>query len=614
MQDVDDQQRACVTVAVFDANQSQQEAKTRLARMTVAETYENQAHYDITFLMFVWIAFLPTIIVPWIYASWVLSKPTKERLRGYLRLSSRRNTGTRSDQSLEEHGSTPPGKASKQALPLATPMPSVGPTTAPADAAAAHRRSASGRSGRAAILSVDRLHLPADATATTSMMHDADSKSPAGNSARTVETTISRQSSVGRPRRQLPPPLRIEENNFNRTPSVQSGRTPSSAAHNASLRSTASRVSSSAPIYSRRYSRSQPPQHGDDDDDVSSLVGNSSDVTSSTYCVLPEAAAQYADDPLSMGAAPHRHTATYRRRSSAHTQASTHLSTHSHATSGSSSGGSRRRGSGGTGGGDGPDDRDATDELLGTGCAEDDDDVSEIFSSVSQPSARKPVGILKATPSIASISESEYSSRKGSFSTLSRDLEIIDQLERERSMDIQEMMQREKSYEQYLVRQNSKLKFSTNFDEYFESAAVREAAAAAAEAAAAAAAAGEGSQPPSHQGGGAQLPLQPLSVAAVAQLPPPTSRGAGSLSPRTRARSPMHRRSSQLSGPPASGGYGPELGLGERQVGPVALAAVPFGPRRSIELERRFHRTYSTSASTRSSTRSRDRITFHDQV
>ena len=42
--------------------------------MTVAETYENQAHYDITFLMFVWIAFLPTIIVPWIYAAWVLSK------------------------------------------------------------------------------------------------------------------------------------------------------------------------------------------------------------------------------------------------------------------------------------------------------------------------------------------------------------------------------------------------------------------------------------------------------------------------------------------------------------------------------------------------------------
>ncbi|KFB41876.1 hypothetical protein ZHAS_00009721 [Anopheles sinensis] len=574
--------------------------------MTVAETYENQAHYDITFLMFVWIAFLPTIIVPWIYASWVLSKPTKERLRGYLRLSSRRNTGTRSEQSLDEPGSTPPGQASKKALPLATPMPSIGPTANATNtvdnSGSSHRRSTSGRSGRGPILSADRLHLQADATATTSMMHD-DSKSPASNSARTVETTISRQSSMaGRPRRQLPPPLRIEESNFHRTPSVQSGRTPSSgvngAAHNSSIRSTASRVSSTAPLY-RRYSRSQPqqPSMPDDDvgDDVSSLVGNSSDVTSSTYCVLPESAPHYANDPLSV-APGHRHlsgsSATYRRRSSAQTQAS-HLSAQSHATSASSV--SRgRRGSAGT------EDREATDELLA------DDDVSEIFSSVSQPSARKPVGILKATPSIASISESEYSSRKGSFSTLSRDLEIIDQLERERSMDIQEMIQREKSYEQYLVRQNSKLKFSTNFDEYFESAAVREAAAAAA--AMASGGAGEGSPQPSHQGGSAQLPLQPIqSVGTVAQLPTPASRG-GSLSPHSRARSPMHRRSSQLSGPPVSAGYAGEMGVGERQ-------QAAFGPRRSIELERRFHRTYSTSGSTRSgSTRSRDRITFQDQV
>ncbi|XP_058127436.1 G-protein coupled receptor moody [Anopheles ziemanni] len=574
----------------------------RLARMTVAETYENQAHYDITFLMFVWIAFLPTIIVPWIYASWVLSKPTKERLRGYLRLSSRRNTGTRSEQSLDDPGSTPPGQASKKALPLATPMPSIGPAAGAISTAdttgSSHRRSTSGRSGRGPILSADRLHLQADTTATTSMMHD-DSKSPASNSARTVETTISRQSSMaGRPRRQLPPPLRIEESNFHRTPSVQSGRTPSSgvnaAAHNSSIRSTASRVSSTAPLY-RRYSRSQPqpPSMPDDDagDDVSSLVGNSSDVTSSTYCVLPESAAHYVNDPLSVAPA-HRHlsgsSATYRRRSSAQTQAS-HLSAQSHATSASSA--SRgRRGSAGT------EDREATDELLA------DDDVSEIFSSVSQPSARKPVGILKATPSIASISESEYSSRKGSFSTLSRDLEIIDQLERERSMDIQEMIQREKSYEQYLVRQNSKLKFSTNFDEYFESAAVREAAAAAS------GGAGDGSPQPSHQGGSAQLPLQPMQAAGtVAQLPTPASRG-GSLSPHSRARSPMHRRSSQLSGPPASAGYAGEMGVGERQ-------QAAFGPRRSIELERRFHRTYSTSGSTRSgSTRSRDRITFQDQV
>lgn len=42
--------------------------------MTMVETYENQAHFDITYLLFVWIAFLPTVVVPWIYGSWVLSR------------------------------------------------------------------------------------------------------------------------------------------------------------------------------------------------------------------------------------------------------------------------------------------------------------------------------------------------------------------------------------------------------------------------------------------------------------------------------------------------------------------------------------------------------------
>lgn len=42
--------------------------------MALEETYENEAHFDITYLMFVWMAFLPTVIVPWIYANWVLSR------------------------------------------------------------------------------------------------------------------------------------------------------------------------------------------------------------------------------------------------------------------------------------------------------------------------------------------------------------------------------------------------------------------------------------------------------------------------------------------------------------------------------------------------------------
>uniref|UniRef100_A0A182YCV7 Uncharacterized protein n=1 Tax=Anopheles stephensi TaxID=30069 RepID=A0A182YCV7_ANOST len=558
--------------------------------MSVAETYENQAHYDITFLMFVWIAFLPTIIVPWMYASWVLSKPTKERLRGYLRLSSRRNTNTRSEQSTEEIGSTPLAQSQVKATAATTPKSSVASQKSSSASkvrpgSPSPRRTAPVRSGvRASSLQSEAPTLMApNGTATTSLSIDSEStRSPAGNSARTVETTISRQSSTGRPRRQLPPPLRIEESNFHKTPSVKSNRTLTSSAHNSSIRSTASRVSrtsSTAPLYPRRYSTHsrQTPQlsQAEDEDDVSSLVGNSSDITSSTYCDRgPDPGPLYVDDPLGVGtrrANTSTLVAPYRRRSSAQTQASSHLS-------------STRPLYPST-----PDDRDGGQPIAGggvgtSGTGEDDDDESEIFSSVSQPSARKrPVGILKATPSIVSISESEYSSRKGSFSTLSRDLEIIDQLERERSMDIQEMIQREKTYEQYLVRQNSKLKFSTNFDEYFEAAA-------------AAAATATLPEPPSYQTGGAQLPPQPS-----AQLPTPPA-AAGSLSPR-RARSPMHRRGSQLP----TGNQLPAIPLATERT-------QAFGPRRSLELERRFHRTYSTSGSTRSSTKSRDRITFQDDV
>ncbi|KAJ6638992.1 hypothetical protein Bhyg_11731, partial [Pseudolycoriella hygida] len=58
--------------------------------MVLEETYENTSHFDITFLMFVWMGFLPTVINPCIYGSWMLSRSAKERLRGYFRLSSRR--------------------------------------------------------------------------------------------------------------------------------------------------------------------------------------------------------------------------------------------------------------------------------------------------------------------------------------------------------------------------------------------------------------------------------------------------------------------------------------------------------------------------------------------
>lgn len=46
----------------------------RFARLSIEETYENQRHFDFTYLMFVWIAFLPTVIFPCIYASQILPR------------------------------------------------------------------------------------------------------------------------------------------------------------------------------------------------------------------------------------------------------------------------------------------------------------------------------------------------------------------------------------------------------------------------------------------------------------------------------------------------------------------------------------------------------------
>lgn len=46
----------------------------RFARLSMEETYENQKHFDFTYLMFVWIAFLPTVIFPCIYASQIVPR------------------------------------------------------------------------------------------------------------------------------------------------------------------------------------------------------------------------------------------------------------------------------------------------------------------------------------------------------------------------------------------------------------------------------------------------------------------------------------------------------------------------------------------------------------
>lgn len=46
----------------------------KLARMAVNETYENSRLIDITYVLAVWIGFLPTCTTPYIYASWQMSR------------------------------------------------------------------------------------------------------------------------------------------------------------------------------------------------------------------------------------------------------------------------------------------------------------------------------------------------------------------------------------------------------------------------------------------------------------------------------------------------------------------------------------------------------------
>ncbi|XP_042206095.1 orexin receptor type 1-like [Homarus americanus] len=61
----------------------------RLVKNMVLETYDNSGHFDITFITFVWVAFLPTITTPALYAAWRLTRTTKERLCSYLQFGFR---------------------------------------------------------------------------------------------------------------------------------------------------------------------------------------------------------------------------------------------------------------------------------------------------------------------------------------------------------------------------------------------------------------------------------------------------------------------------------------------------------------------------------------------
>ncbi|XP_046385710.1 5-hydroxytryptamine receptor 1-like [Ischnura elegans] len=70
----------------------------RLAKLALTETYENSGHFDIAFITFVWVAFLPTLSTPCLYYIWTLNSVTEERLREYFNLSSLRHHGSQDDE------------------------------------------------------------------------------------------------------------------------------------------------------------------------------------------------------------------------------------------------------------------------------------------------------------------------------------------------------------------------------------------------------------------------------------------------------------------------------------------------------------------------------------
>ena len=57
----------------------------RIVRQVITETYENDDEFDITYIIIVWIAFLPTLVVPWFIAHWLLIGKQKKKLTHYVK-------------------------------------------------------------------------------------------------------------------------------------------------------------------------------------------------------------------------------------------------------------------------------------------------------------------------------------------------------------------------------------------------------------------------------------------------------------------------------------------------------------------------------------------------
>ena len=60
----------------------------------VHENSDNTGHIDVTFITFAWFGYLSTCVNPILFASWIMSSSTKDRLKGYFRFSNRRRSSS----------------------------------------------------------------------------------------------------------------------------------------------------------------------------------------------------------------------------------------------------------------------------------------------------------------------------------------------------------------------------------------------------------------------------------------------------------------------------------------------------------------------------------------
>ena len=90
----------------------------RIVRQVVTETYENDDHFDITYIVIVWFAFLPTVIVPWFISHWLLIGTLKkvDRRTGLPLLNNGHQSEPRRHSFLRIPGGSVPGEANVSSI------------------------------------------------------------------------------------------------------------------------------------------------------------------------------------------------------------------------------------------------------------------------------------------------------------------------------------------------------------------------------------------------------------------------------------------------------------------------------------------------------------------